>query len=130
MTIYLSGPMTGLPEFNIPAFNYAASALRSFGYQVVVPHEVCPYDPAKSWADYVREDLRWLLKCEAVATLPGYTNSRGANMEVHVATQLDMPVKPVAEWLQDAEKERSRRAATPAGVGGRSPQVTGVRDAT
>lgn len=35
--IYLAGPMTGLPEFNYPAFHAEAARLRGLGYQVENP---------------------------------------------------------------------------------------------
>ena len=38
--VYLSGPMTGLPDFNRPAFHAAAAALRAQGYVVINPAEV------------------------------------------------------------------------------------------
>ena len=37
--VYLSGPMTGLPDLNFPAFHAAADKLRSQGVQVVNPAE-------------------------------------------------------------------------------------------
>ncbi|MCY1527250.1 hypothetical protein D9M68_623110 [compost metagenome] len=37
--IYLAGPMTGLPEFNYPAFHAEAARLRALGYQVENPAE-------------------------------------------------------------------------------------------
>ena len=32
--VYVAGPMTGLPDFNYPAFNAEAQRLRGLGYQV------------------------------------------------------------------------------------------------
>ncbi|MGE5607641.1 MAG: DUF4406 domain-containing protein, partial [Bacillota bacterium] len=48
--LYLSGPMSGLPEHNIPAFNAAAARLRRLGFCVVNPAEY-PHTttPGTSW---------------------------------------------------------------------------------
>jgi hypothetical protein len=34
---YIAGPMTGLPEFNFPAFHAAAASLRARGFEVENP---------------------------------------------------------------------------------------------
>lgn len=96
MKLYLSGPMTGQPDHNLPAFNEAAVLLEECGYTVINPaaHGVGEL----TWEQYLRRDLRWLLDCEGVATLLGWTTSRGAKLEVHVARELGMPVRMVDEW--------------------------------
>ncbi|WP_319942079.1 DUF4406 domain-containing protein [Pseudomonas quasicaspiana] len=38
--IYISGPMTGLPDFNFPAFAAEANRLRGLGFDVVNPAEI------------------------------------------------------------------------------------------
>jgi hypothetical protein len=96
--LYVSGPMTGLPEYNYPAFKAASAALERAGYDVLDPsrHEA---DPALAWEDYLRCDLKDVLECEGVALLDGWWRSRGAKLEVHVAQSLGMICEPYGYWL-------------------------------
>jgi hypothetical protein len=97
MKVYLSGPMSGYPDHNYPAFHEAALRLRKLGYTVVNPAEFL-VNEGKTWEACLRYDLDQLLNCGAVATLDGWQESRGARLEVHVATELGMSVKPASEW--------------------------------
>ena len=95
--VYLSGPMTGLPDFNRPAFHAAAAALREQGYVVINPAEV-DLGPAATWSDYMRIHLAEIARrVTQVFVLPGWESSRGAQLEVHVARSLELPVVPVPE---------------------------------
>lgn len=96
--IYVSGPMSGHPDLNFPAFHAAASALRAAGYDVVNPAEFGE-TPGRAWEDYLREDIKVLMDCTAVALLPGYKQSRGAMLELHIAQALSMDVRPLNQWL-------------------------------
>ncbi|WP_035463401.1 DUF4406 domain-containing protein [Alicyclobacillus macrosporangiidus] len=89
MRLYLSGPMTGLADFNHPAFREAAAVLREQGHVVVSPAEL-PGDKCDPWEVWMRKALTMLLTCEAVAFLPGWQASRGATLEHHVAQALGM----------------------------------------
>ena len=89
--IYLSGPMTGLPELNVPAFNAEAARLRRNGYLVVNPAEINPDAQAK-WEDCMRADLRELLTCDVLALLPNWHGSKGAHLEVQVAHRIGMQI--------------------------------------
>ncbi len=91
MKVYISGAMTGMPEYNYPAFFAAEEMLKEQGYDVV--------NPARSgvregwcWGDYVREDLKWLVECDKIAMIPGWENSKGARLERHIAQNLEMPI--------------------------------------
>lgn len=99
--LYISGGMSGLPEHNFPAFFAAADQLRAVGYGIVNPADTGIVD-GWEWADYLRHDLKDVLRCDGVATLPGWRRSRGARLEVHVATQLGMPVYTVKYWVNAA----------------------------
>ena len=99
MRTYLSGRMSGLPEFNYPAFASAAKRLRSQGHTVVSPHELpadCPgcanTGHEHSWAEHMRVDLAALLTCEVIVMLPGWQQSRGAQLEKTVAEAIGLRI--------------------------------------
>jgi len=96
--IYLAGPMTGLHEFNFPAFHAAAAALRATGHDVVNPAEINK-DPNADWAACLRADIAQLVTCDAIALLPGWINSRGATLERHIAHCLGMRIFMVADLI-------------------------------
>jgi hypothetical protein len=83
--IYLSGPMTGLPDENRPAFNAEAARLRALGYQVENPAELNP--PGTPRHICMRVDIQALLGCDTIALLPGWTDSAGATVERACAVQ-------------------------------------------
>jgi hypothetical protein len=89
--IYLSGPMTGLPDYNDPAFNAEAARIRALGYTVENPAEN-PLSADAPWHMCMRDAIRPMLTCDAVAFLPGWQISRGANVEIELAGHLRMTV--------------------------------------
>jgi hypothetical protein len=95
MKVYIAGPMTGLPDFNYPAFHALAADLRSAGYVVVNPAENFAGDQTLPYRTYLREAVRSLVDCDAVALLPGWENSRGAMLERSIAETLGMVLMDV-----------------------------------
>ncbi|MFN3375602.1 MAG: DUF4406 domain-containing protein [Burkholderiaceae bacterium] len=96
--LYLCGPMTGLPEFNYPAFHAAAAELRACGFTVVNPAESgLPADAP--WHQHMRVNLKAMMDCDGVALLPGWQASKGATLEVDLALELSMPVRRKLYWL-------------------------------
>jgi hypothetical protein len=98
--IYLSGPMSGMPELNYPAFHHAARTLRDMGFEVENPADIPPPNDAPTWGDWMRKALSMMLECDAVAMLPGWERSLGAREERRVAFEVvGMPCFTLAEWL-------------------------------
>lgn len=89
--IYLAGPMTGLPEFNYPAFHAEAARLRALGYHVENPAEN-DHPPCGSWQGYMRQAIRQMLTCDTIALLPGWVDSRGATLERYVGQQAGLRI--------------------------------------
>jgi hypothetical protein len=104
--------MTGIPLFNFPAFNAAAAELRARGYEVINPAELDLADTAPmAWADYMRRDIPQLCRCDTIALLPGWENSKGARLEAHIADELGMAriilVEPAPSLIAaEAQQER------------------------
>lgn len=89
--LYVAGPMTGIEDFNYPAFNAVADQLRALGYEVENPADHGIVEGA-TWADYLAYDLTRLGLCGVVALLPGWEGSKGACLEVQIAEKLGMTV--------------------------------------
>jgi hypothetical protein len=97
--IYLSGPMTGYPDFNYPAFRKAADVLRTQGLEVFDPSECFDGDQTLLKETYMREDITAVLKATLVVTLDGWEKSSGARLEVEVAKAIGVPVESYNDFI-------------------------------
>lgn len=98
MKLYIAGPMTGLPDFNYPAFYKAAEQLTAAGYQVENPAEN-KVEGTASWLAYMRLSLVQISRVDGIALLPGWRNSKGARLEEHIGSVLGLHVRYVETWL-------------------------------
>ena len=109
--IYLSGAMTGQPDFNYPMFDLVAATLREMGYEVFNPAEAFDRDQSRPWTDYMRADVEEILKSDEVAVLDGWEASVGARLEVAVALAIGMPVRNLSgETIFSAEPRDAVKA--------------------
>lgn len=109
MKLYLAGPMSGLPDWNYPYFIKVEAALVDQGYEIVNPARLHPAPNATTrvdwnnpewtrlWRQFVVEDLQHLMQCDGIAALKGWRKSRGARVELNVASGLRMPCFEVKE---------------------------------
>lgn len=96
---YLAGPMTGLAEYNFPAFRTATAELRELGWEVFSPAEVdeaAGFNPKTDRPEplrhYMKHDLPAVLTSDVLVVLPGWQGSKGARLEVHAAVACEIPV--------------------------------------
>ena len=107
MRIYVSGPMTNIPDLNRPAFDAAEKRLTAQGHFVINPHDLTPiFGTAEVIADafsvlysihsnnpilekqvnlaraVMDADLAAVRSCDAIYLLRGWENSRGAKKEL------------------------------------------------
>ncbi|MDR3736081.1 MAG: DUF4406 domain-containing protein [Acidobacteriaceae bacterium] len=111
MKIYIAGPMRGIAEFNFPAFNAAAEKLRDDGHSVFNPAErdnerlgvdisqgndkgcetIAAVQHGFNLREALADDLAYICRhADAVAMLPGWEKSKGANAELATARALGL----------------------------------------
>lgn len=96
---YIAGPVTGVPEGNLPAFTHAEKTLRDAGFDPLNPRNNGAEGEA-TWLDYMRMSLRQIADCDGIVILPGWERSRGAAIEVELAQALGLPVLRLNEWIE------------------------------
>lgn len=116
MRLYLSGPMSGIPQYNFPAFIQAAKVLRALGHEVLSPVELdtdkqfnTAFEDQKgetengAWAEYLARDIVAMAEFdpEAIVVLPGWEVSRGAKIETLIGCQLFCEIYNYEDMLQD-----------------------------
>lgn len=112
MRVYCSGPMTGVPDLNRPAFAAAEKRLTAQGHFVINPHRISELfgtakviekafkeyylSRAECWSEFEKRnspavrlaesvmsaDLAAVRSCDAIYLLRGWENSRGAKKEL------------------------------------------------
>jgi len=101
--------MTGIKEFNYPAFHEAAAQLRKEGYTVISPAESFGGRKDLPYEVYMEHDLVLVELADAIATIDGFQKSSGATREVNRARELRKEVKPVNAWIAEAKSIRRQR---------------------
>lgn len=108
MKLYIAGPMSGIPQYNFPAFFAVGDKLRELGYEVVNPAEIdtkedkgaalaspdgLGHTGTKTWGDFLMRDVKLVADVvDGIFVLPNWFKSRGARLETFVALQVQKPV--------------------------------------
>ncbi|QUT17674.1 DUF4406 domain-containing protein [Rahnella inusitata] len=89
MKVYIAGPMTGLPQFNRPAFHQAALNL-SFEHHVPLNPAILP--DGLTEADYMAVGITMLQRADAIFLLTSWQFSAGARAEHALALKLGLEI--------------------------------------
>lgn len=90
MRCYLSGPMSGLPDWNFPAFHAEAARWRAAGWDVINPAEAFCGATDLPYMVYAEKDYNDLETADAIVMLPGWNgkNARGSVWENVIARRV------------------------------------------
>jgi hypothetical protein len=104
--------MTGYPQFNFPAFDEVAAALRADGYKIVSPAELDDPETRKAalaspdgapgsgtannetWGDFLSRDVKLVADLiDGIVVIDGWNKSRGVRLETFVAFLCGKPIR-------------------------------------
>jgi hypothetical protein len=101
--VYLSGPMSGYPQANYPAFNRAAGLLRAEGHRVYnpaeFPHSGGPetFPLRVAFASYCSFIC---LEADTICLLDGWERSLGVSAELALAKNCKLDIVHFADGAQ------------------------------
>jgi hypothetical protein len=94
--VYISGPMTGIPNLNFPQFEAAENVVKCALLECFNPiHIPAPLTALKGdalWRYYMHHCVRAIPDCDAMLMLPNWQNSKGAVWEHRIAEMLGLTI--------------------------------------
>lgn len=101
MKVYVSGPMTGLPDLGFGALKAATARFRADGYDVICPTEtpkpVRADGDEPTHSDWMRASLRRLCDADVIVMLPGWHDSMGCQQERNAAGAIGCMIVDIGE---------------------------------
>lgn len=93
--------MSGIPEFNFPAFHAAERDLLRRGYAVLNPARNFDGETGQAREAYMLVDLKNVLRADVVFVLDGWEKSRGALVEVLVGRETGKTISSLGDEGDD-----------------------------
>lgn len=98
--IYIAGPMQKIENYNFSEFFRAEKKLKKYGYNVINPARLSLKLSKKLKKDlseiprnlFILQDLKELLKCDAIYMLKGWLDSEGSQLEYEIAKQIGINI--------------------------------------
>ena len=101
MRVYIGGPMTGLPDNNHPAFEYAMRRLMEAGIEVISPHlleaNALPelkesMTQSEVYRMVIPGDIAAIASTDGMVLIQGWEKSPGTAFERHACDLFKLPV--------------------------------------
>ncbi len=89
--IYIIGKISGIETEAEQMFSAVEKELKKAKYKVVNPMKL-KHNHDKTWESYMKVCIPAMLKCDAVALINNFTQSRGAMIEFNLAVQMNMEI--------------------------------------
>jgi hypothetical protein len=94
MKLYISSQMSGLPDFNYPAFFEVEKQLIKQGHEIINParigEDLREIIPNPSRRDYLTSDIMELMECQGIVFFGNWYFSAGCRLELHLVMEFDM----------------------------------------
>ena len=113
--IFISGPMTGLENYNFDKFNEVAARLIRAGYNVINPVNICKKFKQEEVVKHkevfdamvAEQQAAERNQCDAILLLDGWELSLGVRLELQTAIELKFQIflEKDLPWLCDDDKE-------------------------
>ena len=105
--VFISGPMSGIKDFNKPAFDKAEKELTECGFSVFNPARM-HFDDTWTHEQIMKIDLAALAQCDYIYMLDKWYYSKGALQEYHYANAIGVEILPTT-YIDCPKKEEKTK---------------------
>ncbi len=103
--LYICGAISNNPNYKEDFFK-ADYALGNAKYFPTNPVLNCEVLELADWTECMKQLIPYLIEADGIALIPSDLPSRGRDLELHIAKELNIDVKTVDEWLELAKENK------------------------
>jgi|SRR5215472_3445926 len=92
MKLYVSAPMTGFPDWNVPYMEKIAKELRALGHEVLLPK------PEQDIRVAMSNDCAMVCQVDGIVMCPGWEKSDGCFTEWRLAVRCKKDIYYINSW--------------------------------
>lgn len=107
--IFISGPMSGMKNYNVEAFNTQSDLIKRQGDIPLNPAVIAQGMPGLTERDYMIVSNAMLQCADAIVQLPGWELSLGAQAEYATSQKFELPISEVEAFIVGDLPERATR---------------------